>query len=123
VQHERDRVDGTGDQVGSGSRRVERRSQPAPCSTLAVEADREAAAFGERGDELVSSMRLERARRIVEEDACRSQIGQLLRLLDERLRLAALARAVDQARLELALGGHDRLACLTEVRDVVERVF
>ena len=103
VQRERDRIDGAGDQVRSGPRSVERGGEPAPGRALAIEADGQAASFGERGDELVRPVRLERAGRIVEEHARGSEVGQLLRLLDERLRLAALARAVDQARVELAL--------------------
>ena len=92
VQRERDRIDGAGDQVRAGPRGVERRGEPAPGSALAVEADRQAASFGERGDELVRPVRLERAGRIVEEHARGSEVGQLLRLLDELLRLAPLAR-------------------------------
>jgi hypothetical protein len=65
-------------------------------------------------------VRLERA-----DGSCRStrppELGQLLRLLDERSSRRP-ARAVDQARVELALGGHDRLARLAQVRDVVQRV-
>ena len=123
MQRERDRIDGTGDQVRSGARSVERCGQPAPGRPLAIEADGQAASFGERGDELVRPVRLERSGRIVEEHARGSEVGQPLRLLDERLRLASLARAVDQARVELALRRHDRLARLTQVRDVVERIL
>ncbi len=123
VQRERDRIDGAGDQVRSGARSVERCGQPAPGRPLAIEADGQAASFGERGDELVRPVRLERSGRIVEEHARGSEVGQPLRLLDERLRLASLARAVDQARVELALRRHDRLARLTQVRDVVERIL
>ena len=43
----------------------------------------------------------------------RSEFGQLLRLLDEVLRLSTLAGAVDQARVELALGRNDRFAGFT----------
>ena len=123
VQRERDRIDGTGDQVRSGTRSVERCGQPAPGRPLAIEADGQAASLGERRDELVRPVRLERSGRIVEEHARGSEVGQPLRLLDERLRLAALARAVDQARVELALRRDDRLARLTQVRDVVERIL
>jgi hypothetical protein len=46
----------------------------------------------------------------VEEDPHGPQFGQLLRLLDEVLRLARVARAVDEAGVELALRAGDRLA-------------
>ena len=123
VEGQRDRVDGARDEVCSYSRGLERRREPAPRCTLAIEAHREAAAFGERCDQLVRPMRLERARRVVQEHSSRSEFGQLLRLLDERLRLSASARAVDEARVELALRGHDRLARLAEVLDVVQRIL
>ena len=123
VQRERDRVDGTGDQVRSGPRSVKGCGQPASGRPLAIEADGQAASFGERRDELVRPVRLERSGWIVEEHARGSELGQPLRLLDERPRLAALARAVDQARVELTLRRDDRLARLTQVRDVVERIL
>ena len=123
VEGQRDRVDGARDEVCSDSRGLERRRETAPGCTLAIEAHRKAAAFGERSDQLVRPMRLERARRVVQEHSSRSEFGQLLRLLDERLRLAASAGAVDEARVELALRGHDRLARLAEVLDVVQRIL
>ena len=92
VERERDRVDGARDQVRSCPRGVERRREPAPGCALAIEADGQAAAFGERRDELVRPVRLERSGRVVEEDARGTEVGQLLRLLDELLRLAAAAR-------------------------------
>src|SRR5213596_410201 len=58
----------------------------------------------------------------MDEDAGGADLRQSLRLDDERVGLAGGARAVDQARLELALGGRDRLARLSQVGDVVERV-
>ena len=59
----------------------------------------------------------------MQEHARSSELGQLLRLLDEVLRLSALAGAVDQARVELALGRNDRFAGFAQVRDVVQRVL
>ena len=67
-------------------------------------------------------MRLERTGRVVQEDSGRSELGELLRLLDELL-LATRARAVDEARLELTVGLCDRLARFTEVGDVVQRIL
>ena len=67
-------------------------------------------------------MRLECAGRIVEKHARRAELGELLRLVHELL-LAFGAGAVDEARLELPVCGHDRLARLAEVRDVVQRVL
>ena len=67
-------------------------------------------------------VRLERARRIVEEDPHGAKLGQLLRLLDEIFGLAGVTRPVDEAGIELALGIRDRLAGLAQVGDVVEGV-
>jgi hypothetical protein len=67
-------------------------------------------------------VRLERSRWVVQEDACRTEVGQLLRLLDQLL-LGGRARAVDEARLELPVCGRDRLARLTEIRNVVQWIL
>ena len=123
VEGQRDRVDGARDEVCSNARGLERCCETTPRRALAIETHGETAAFGERGDQLACPMRLERARRVVQEHASRSEVGQLLRLLDEWLRLSASPRAVDEARVELALGGHDRLARLTKVLDVVQRIL
>src|SRR5437667_295018 len=69
-----------------------------------------------------TAMRLERARRVVKENAHRPELGQLPRLLDEILGLAGVARPVDEAGVELSLRARDRLARLPQVGDVVERV-
>ena len=64
----------------------------------------------------------ERAGRIVEEDAHRTELGEHPRALDQRLDLAGAAGAVDEAGLEVAVRCDDRLGGLAQVRDVVERV-
>src|SRR5581483_1361176 len=76
----------------------------------------------ERADELLRRMRLQRAGRVVEEHADGAELREQPRALDQRLDLAGAARAVDEPRLEVALGGDDRLGGLAEVGDVVERV-
>ena len=58
----------------------------------------------------------------MEEDAHGAELGQHPRALDQRLDLAGAAGAVDEAGLEVALRGDDRLGRLAEVRDVVQRV-
>ena len=78
--------------------------------------------FGERRHELVRPRSLEGPGRVVEEDARGAEVGKLLGLLEHLLRLAALPRAVDEARVELAVGRGDRLARLAQVLDVVQRV-
>ena len=65
-------------------------------------------------------MRLERAGGVVEKDAHRAELGEHSRPLDQRVDGAP--GAVDEPRLEVALGGDDRLRGLAQVRDVVERV-
>ena len=67
-------------------------------------------------------MRLEPARGIVDQRSVRAELSKLLRLLDERMHGVVLARAVDEARVELLAGADDRLARLAEVGDVVERI-
>ena len=67
-------------------------------------------------------MRLQRAGRIVQQDAHRAEPGQRLCALDQHVRLAGSARAVDEAGLEVALCGDNGFAGLAQVRDVVERI-
>ena len=73
-------------------------------------------------DELVRAVRLQRSRRVVEEHARHAELRQLRRLLDERLRLAGRAGAVDEAGRELGARIGDRLRGLAQVRDVVQRI-
>ena len=58
----------------------------------------------------------------MEEDAHGPKLGQLLRLLDEVLRLAGMTRPVDEPGVELPLRSGDRLPRLPQVGDIVERV-
>ena len=50
------------------------------------------------------------------------RLGQLPRLLDERVGLTRASRAVHEPRVERAARARDRRARLAEVRDVVERI-
>src|SRR5207247_337861 len=72
---------------------------------------------------LVGAIRLEGARGVVQEHSGCAEVRKLLGLLDELFRLSAPAGTVDQSRIELPVGRRDRLACLTQVRDVVERIL
>src|SRR6059036_2523576 len=56
----------------------------------------------------------------VQQHPRRAQVRQLARLLHQRTGLTRAARAVDEARLELAAGLGNRVRGLAEVRDVVE---
>src|SRR2546423_15153045 len=67
-------------------------------------------------------MGLERPGRVVQDDARGTEVGQLPRVLHELVRLARLARTVDEPGVELAARGLDRLGPLAEVLDVVQRV-
>ena len=58
----------------------------------------------------------------MQQHAHRAELGQPLRALDQRVDLARRPGAVDEARLEVALGRDDRLGRLAEVRHVVQRV-
>ena len=68
------------------------------------------------------AVRLQRSGRIVQEHARHAELGQLRRLLDERLGLAGRAGAVDEPGGELGARGGDRLGGLAEVRHVVQRI-
>ena len=122
VQRERDGIDGGRDQVGAGARGLERDGERVAAGALAVDADRQTARLVQPRDELVRAVRLERSRRVVEEHARDAELAQLRRLLDERLRLAGRAGAVDEPGRELGARVCDRLGRLAQVRDVVERV-
>ena len=123
VERERDRVDGAGDR-GRRRRAPPRARRRARCRPRPGSRGRPAGR-SPRASAPTSSLRalrLQRAGRVVEEHARGAELGQLARLLDERLRLARVAGAVDEAGVELAAGGGDRLAGLAQVRDVVQRV-
>ena len=122
VQRQRDGIDGGRDQVGARARGLERDRERVAAGALAVDADRQARRLVQLRDELVRAMRLQRSGRVVEEHARHAELGQLRRLLDERLRLAGRAGAVDEAGGELGARVGDRLGGLAQVRDVVERV-
>ena len=122
VERQRQRIDRGRDQVGADTRRHDRVQEPRPGGTLDEEADGQAGLLADALDELLGEVRQERVGRIVEDDARRSERGQLLRALDERVDLALAAGAVDEADVELLARGEDRLARLEQVRHVVERV-
>jgi hypothetical protein len=58
----------------------------------------------------------------VDQGARRAELTQLLRLLDEGVAGARLARAVDETGMKLLACAHNRLAGLAQVGDVVQRV-
>ena len=122
MQRQRERVERARDQVRSGARRLERVGEPRAGGSLAVEADVQARSLGHAADELPRLVRLEAAGRVVDQRARRAELAELPRLLDEHLHLAVVARAVNEAGVELLACGDDRLARLTQVRDVVQRV-
>src|SRR5207253_1678692 len=86
---------------------------------LAVEADRQARQLAELGHELARAMRLQQPGRIVEQDPRSADLRQAADGLDECL---VPARAVEQACVELATGGEDRLGRVAQVVWVVQRV-
>src|SRR5205807_5413107 len=100
MQGQRDRIQRTRDEIGARPDRFQGGSERVAGGTLAIETNRQPARLSQRTDQLVGAMGLERARRIVEEDADRPQLGQLLGLLDEILGLAGVARTVDKAGVE-----------------------
>ena len=122
MERERERIDGRRDEVRSRVDGGERRREADARRALDVEADREAARLPDPRDELLRPVRDERARRVVHEDPRRAELGQLPRLLDERVGLARATRAVDEPGVERAAGARDRGTRLAQVRDVVQRV-
>ena len=122
MQRQRERIDRARDQLGSGVRRRERRGERAAAGALHVDPDRQTARLGERADELLRLVRLQRPGRVVQEHAHGAELGQRLRALDQRVDLAGRSRAVHETRLEVALGRHDRLGGLAQVRHVVQRI-
>ena len=83
MERERDRVDRGGDEVGAGARGLERRRERVPPAPWQYRPTGRPLASRAR-DELVRAVRLERAGRVVEQHARGAELGQLLRLLDER---------------------------------------
>ena len=122
VQCERERVDGGRDQVGPDPRCDDGVEQPRPRRSLHEQPHRQARFGPDPLHELLGQMWQQRVRRIVEDDAGRAELGNLLRPLDQRFDLAFPAGAVDEPDVELLPRGHDGLPGLTEVRDVVERI-
>ncbi len=67
-------------------------------------------------------MWLQGAGRVVQQHAHCAEIRQLSGLFHEGIGFAGPPRAVDEAGLELAAGPRDGIRCLSQVRDVVERI-
>ena len=122
MERQRERVDRARDEVRPCLRRGQGSGEPGAGRALAVQPDRKAARLGDPGDQALDQVWRERARRVVDDHPRGPEVGQLPRLLDERLGLAAAARAVDEPRVERLPGARDRLARLAEVRDVVQRI-
>jgi hypothetical protein len=122
MKRQRDRVDGTRDQLGARAGRLQCRGEGVAGRALAVDADRQSGGLAQARHQLRGAVGLQRACRIVQEDPRGAQVRQLARLLHQRTGLTGAARAVDEARLELAARLGDRVCGLPEVRDVVERV-
>ena len=122
MKGERKRIDRAGEQLGAGTGGGERGSERAAARPLGVDPDGQAARVAERMYELLRGVWLQRAGRIVQEDAHRAELGQHPRALDQRLDLAGAAVAVDESRFEVPIRGDDRLGGLAQVRDVVERI-
>ncbi len=123
VKRERERIDRGRDEVGSGLDGRERRCEPDAGGALDVEADGQLARLADAADQLLRAVRDEGAGRVVDDDARGAELGELARLLDERVGLPRAAGAVDEARVERAARARDRGAGLAQVRDVVQRVM
>ena len=112
VERQRQRVDGGGDQVGADARRDDRVEQPRSRRPLDEQPDGQARLLADALDELLGEVRQQRVGRVVDDHARRTERGDLLRPLDERVDLAGAAGAVDEPDVELLARRHDRLARL-----------
>ena len=96
VERQRERVDGRRDEVGARVDGRECGCEADASGPLHVEADGKPARLLDPGDELLRLVREERAGRVVHDDPRRAEVGQLARLLDERVGLVGASRAVDE---------------------------
>ena len=124
MQRERERVDGGRDR-GRRRRRVATTalSSPVPAAPWTKSPTGRPVASPIRSHELLGQVRQQRVGRVVDDHAGRAELGNLLRALDERVDLARARPALKTSPTWNSLpGGHDRLARLPQVRDVVERI-
>ena len=122
MERERDRVERARDALRAGAHRLDRSCERDAAGALAVEPDRQPAGLLHALDELAGLGRMERTGRVVDEDARSAEVGQVVRPLQQHLRLAGRPGAVDEADGELLAGVADRVGGLAEVREVVEGV-
>ncbi len=122
VERESQRIDRRGDQVGTDARGHDRVQEPRAGGPLDEQPDGQARLLADPLHQLLGEVGQQRVGRVVEDHARRSELGDLLRPLDERIQLADPPGAVDEADVELLAGGHDRLTCLAQVRHVVQGV-
>jgi hypothetical protein len=122
VESQRQRVDRTGDQLRARVSGGQGCGERTAARSLGVDPDGKTARLGQRADELFRGAGLQRAGRVVEEDAHCAELREHPCALDQRLDLARASGAVDEPGLEVAVGGDDRLGGLAQVRDVVEWV-
>ena len=122
MEHQRDRVDGRRHEIGADAGRDDGVDEAGTSGSLDEETDRETCRLTDPCDELLGDVREQGVGRVVDDDAGRAEGGDLPRLLDEQVDLAATATAVDEAGMERLAGRDDGLAGRLEVRDIVERI-
>jgi hypothetical protein len=122
VQRERHRVEGARDELGPRPRRFQGGRERGTSGSLTVEAHWESARLCHPLHELPRVARVEGAGGIVDEDARRPELGDLVRPREQHVRLPHRAGAVHEADGELLTGRADRLGRLAEVCHVVQRV-
>jgi len=101
VQGQGNWVDRTGDQLRSGSGRLDAGGKRIAAGALTVNGDGKSGLGPEPLDQLVCTVRRQRAGRVVQDDTRSADLGQLARLLDQKLVVATSARAVNEPTLEL----------------------
>ncbi len=122
VEGQRQRIDGGGDQIRADAGGDDRVEQPRAGRSLDEQPDRKARLLADPLDELLRQVGQERVGGVVDDDAGRTELGDLLRPLHECVDLADAAGAVHEPDVEFLARRGDRLARLPEIGDVVQRI-
>ncbi len=122
MERERDRVEGARDALGTGADGLDGGGERHASCALAVQPHGQAARLLDALDELARLGRVQRAGRVVDQDARRAELGEAVRALEQHLRLTRRPGAVHEADRELLARVADRVRSLAQVRQVVDRV-
>ncbi len=122
VERDRDGVDRAADRRRAAAGRLERGCEGASGGSLAEQPDGQTARLPHLLDELAGVRSVQRARRVVDDDARRSQLRDALRGLDELVTCPRRSGVVHEPDRCFLAGRVHRLDGTHEVGDVVERI-